>query len=201
MEFEKQQEADDNKDKTASNAASQTTLTKQQSETLILLFQFIGIKYDPVINPIFPQLVVDLAKGLETSHDYDNAVKKDNFAANKDKCNKFVFDVITCAGANPGCPNGRLAIIGFGSSPPTANQWGDPSFKIPNWVVVTTPRAGDVVARATSDEGHCAIMINSKQSIGASHHDGIRVTYFGSSRTWIMKPGEKYVYRRYVPTE
>jgi hypothetical protein len=68
-----------------------------------------------------------------------------DFGPGDNKCNKFVYDVLTAAGASPGEPNGR-----FFKYPPTAGQWADPNYNIPGWDVLgsdDTPRPGDVVAQ------------------------------------------------------
>ena len=100
-------------------------------------------------------------------------------------------------------PNGnRLARLfgGEGSSPPTAGQWADPDYDISGWGVVSSPEAGDVVARARQYSGgatgHVAIMISGIQSIGANA-TVVHVTDFGYGQSH-LRNNERYIYRRYV---
>lgn len=135
------------------------------------------------------------------SKDWSYETSKDNFDSNTNKCNKFVYDVTDEAGASPGTPNGNWLKIALGGdpSPPTAGQWADPAYKIPNWKVVNRPQRGDVAAyshRYSDATGHVAIMKNSSYSIGANAHI-VRVTDFGSNSSH-LPPGSNYVYRRYV---
>ncbi len=58
------------------------------------------------------------------SDEWDFSKPKDNFAANTDKCNKFVYDVLTAAGASPGLPNGF-----FHTSPPWRCTMGGPELR------------------------------------------------------------------------
>ncbi|MNL13171.1 hypothetical protein D3C87_1340730 [compost metagenome] len=124
---------------------------------------------------------------------------KSNFAEGTNKCNLFVYDVTTEAGAGPGLPN---KMKGFKSSPPTAGQWADPDYKIPGWKVVTSPRRGDVAAysfRYSNASGHVGIMNSKTTSVGANHHI-VRQTDFGYSRSHFPPSSTplNYVYRRYI---
>jgi hypothetical protein len=140
--------------------------------------------------------IVDGAEAELSSTEY--AVENNNglFGDPKNKCNLFVSDVLSGADASPGTPNGRL-----GLSPPSAGQWADPNYNIDNWKVVSSPRAGDVVARARhyiNATGHVAIMDSKSSSIGAGHSE-VHRTDFGYGKSH-LKSGESYVYRRYFAT-
>ena len=84
--------------------------------------------------------VADTAQGYKGSTDWSFYVKKDNFPANSNKCNKFVCDVVSEAGApapRPGSP-----------WPFTAIEWAATG-KISNWRKLEAgeaPKAGDVFA-------------------------------------------------------
>ncbi len=142
--------------------------------------------------------IVDNAVDELDSTEY--AVKNNNgfFGDPKNKCNLFVSDVLSESDASPGTPNGRL-----GLSPPSAGQWADPNYEIPNWKVVENPRAGDVVARArhyTDATGHVAIMDTKTTSIGAGEFVVHRTAFGYDTSSEFIHTGESYVYRRYYAT-
>lgn len=145
-----------------------------------------------------------IAEGYGGSKDWNYENSFDNFDENTNKCNKFVYDVTTEAGASPGTPNGFL-----GNSPPTAGQWADPKYSIKGWKIVSKPQRGDVVAYAhnySDATGHVAIIganvvgyrSNIQYSIGTSGtYKSIARTGFGFDAT--LKPSSStYIYRRYV---
>ena len=110
--------------------------------------------------------IVNTAKKYKWSEKWAYDVSKDNFKKNTNKCNKFVYDVLTEAGAPVPTPNGL-----FNTSPPSAGQWGDPNYKIPGWKVVDDPQNGDVVAvphRYSDATGHVGIVSGNKKSISAN---------------------------------
>gem|GEM_PF-5045324 len=132
-------------------------------------------------------------------------VKKDNFKKEKNKCNKFVYDILTDEGASPNTPNGWL-----GGSPPTAEQWADPDFRIDGWKVVqnSEPKPGDVVAQKikySDATGHVAIVttvVPTKNggytgfSVGTSSHLGGNIAH----TNWGFRAAQegKVVFRRFV---
>jgi len=83
------------------------------------------------------------------SMDWAQETTNGNFPSGKDKCNQFVADVLTAAGASPGEPNhGGWPF--YAKYPPTAGQWADPNYDIPGWDVLGSddnPQPGDVVAQ------------------------------------------------------
>jgi hypothetical protein len=144
--------------------------------------------------------IVKNAKSHNGSTDWAYDVKKGRFAENSNKCNLFVDDVLQESGIYIPGPNGKLAIIGYGT-PSTAGQWGDPNYGIPGWQVVTSPQAGDIVAYSTNNysdaTGHVGIMISPTESISASTVGVVRITDFGSNPSHLPSDAH-YVYRRYV---
>jgi len=66
----------------------------------------------------------------------------------KYKCNLFVYDVLKMSGASPGLPNSAGfigSLFNRGPYPPSAGQWGNPNYSIPNWIVLKkgeTPMGG-----------------------------------------------------------
>jgi RHS repeat-associated protein len=132
--------------------------------------------------------ITDLAKSKVGSHDWDFAKKKDNFPKNKDKCNKFVYDILEQSGASPGTPNGNpiKKIFGGQSYPPTADQWADPNYKIPNWRVLLpgeSPEPGDVVAQqipySNGATGHVGIVVGDGQTV-SQESDPIEIVGLGN---------------------
>jgi hypothetical protein len=119
------------------------------------------------------QRISTTAQAKLNMHDWDYGKKKDDFAANSNKCNKFVYDVLKEAGASPGTPNINLvkSILGIKGFPPTAGQWADPNYQIPGWVVLKpgeTPQPGDVVAEKinyTDATGHVGIVVDNQQTV------------------------------------
>jgi hypothetical protein len=104
------------------------------------------------------------------SQDWADKTTNGNFGPGTNKCNKFVYDILTQAGASPGLPNGY-----FGTSPPSAGQWADPNYSIPNWPVLPTgisPAPGDVVAQRipyTDASGHVMIVGPNNTFIGTGN--------------------------------
>lgn len=93
------------------------------------------------------------------------------------KCNQFVYEITTAAGASPGLPNkGGMGarLIGKGPYPPTAGQWGDPHFNISNWKSLDsgeTIRRGDVISipnETINATGHVGIVLRPGVTISAS---------------------------------
>jgi RHS repeat-associated protein len=119
------------------------------------------------------QRIAATAKSKVNSHDWDFGKVKDNFGANKNKCNKFVYDVLKEAGASPGTPNTNLVkqLLGIPAFPPTAAQWADPNYRIPGWVVLKpgeSPAPGDVIAEKinyTDATGHVGIVVDNQQTV------------------------------------
>jgi len=108
------------------------------------------------------------------------------------KCNLFVYDVTTSAGASPGLPNQPGSSDWLrgarGGRPPTAGQWADPNFAIPGWSVVGSPEPGDVA----SSGRHVGIVYGNGLTLSATTLDGVVRSEFG------FRPGEIIVFRRFI---
>jgi len=117
--------------------------------------------------------IAKFAEGYIGSTEWNYDVEKDNFGQNTNKCNKFVYDVTTEAGASPDLPNGNWIkkVFGFGS-PPTAGQWADADYEIPGWKVSDKPGRGSVAAMAIPGQstytGHTGIVSGMKSTISAN---------------------------------
>lgn len=104
--------------------------------------------------------IVAIARKYNGSTAWAFGKRKDNFPANTNKCNKFVYDVTKEAGA--------LALV-IGSNgkprPPLAAEWADPKVLIPGWQALgpnEKPRPGDVAAwphRYSDATGHSGIVV------------------------------------------
>jgi cell wall-associated NlpC family hydrolase len=117
------------------------------------------------------------------------------------KCNVFVYHVLTQAGL-PVPLVTRESVEWNGKrleekSPPLANEWADPNFKIPHWEVVTIPREGDIAAqRGEGGSGHVGIVISGNRTISqSSDTDLVEDTKWG----FRDENAGKMVFRRYVP--
>jgi hypothetical protein len=78
--------------------------------------------------------------------EWSEGVTNGVYGPGTNKCNLFVHDVLTAAGADPGLPHGWRH-----PSPPMASDWANPSYDIPQWRPLTAgehPEPGDVVAQS-----------------------------------------------------
>lgn len=134
-----------------------------------------------------------------TAEDYVNyeswAVKaeKSNFYEDTNKCNLFVYDVLTESGASPGLPNKPPGLKG---SPPLAGQWANPDYKIPGWKVVPVPSRGVVAAEALAGggarfTGHVGIGVGGNRTVSAGEFKIVR-------GDWGFRPNQKVVFRKWV---
>jgi len=115
------------------------------------------------------QKIIEAAQRQIGSTDWDTKVAKGNFPEGTNKCNLFVHEMLTGAGATPGLPNGHLY---WKQYPPSAGQWADPSYAIPGWRVLgpdESPQAGDVAAQPgnySDATGHVVIVGPNNTFIG-----------------------------------
>jgi hypothetical protein len=150
------------------------------------------------------QKIVDRASAQIGSGDWHFDVAKGNFGPGKDKCNLFVYDMLTDAGASPGLPNGHW----WNPYPPTAANWADPSFAIPGWRVLGSgeiPQPGDVVGQRipwdNGATGHVMIVGPNATFIGVGTSEKIESVapkmLGGIYPSPDARPGGLLVYRRY----
>jgi hypothetical protein len=138
--------------------------------------------------------IVRVARSKVGSKDWMYSVKKDEFAANTNKCNKFVYDVVVEAKVKP-APEVSVYLI-F-SRPPTAGEWADPKVTITGWDVVTTPQAGDVVAEAhryADATGHVGIVVAAGLTVSAASTVGGVIV----ENDWGFREGQTPTFRRYT---
>ncbi len=147
--------------------------------------------------------IVRIAQKYVGSQVWSDGVAKEHYGPNTNKCNLFVYDVLTEAGASPGLPNGW-----WNHYPPLASQWADPGYAMPHWpILVPTaqPLPGDVIAQsiAYSDaSGHVMIMAPNDYVIGTGDRgNGPHGTIEFIPRPMALGPAplgpERY--RRWVP--
>lgn len=94
---------------------------------------------------IVRQKIVESAQKHIGSPAWDFHLAKGTYPENTDKCNLFVYEMLTGAGATPGTPHGWRH-----PSSPRAGEWADPDYAIPGWRVLgpdEPPQPGDVVAQ------------------------------------------------------
>lgn len=134
--------------------------------------------------------------------DWQDSASRSNFPAPSNKCNLFVYEVLSSADADPGLPNGWI-----NNYPPTAGQWADPAYAIPNWRVLPSeepPLPGDVVAQHIEYDdasGHVMIVGRNGNFIGTgegadAHGQIVDIL----ARDNLGRPGDRHgplVYRRW----
>ncbi|MGL4554440.1 MAG: hypothetical protein ACRC33_25030 [Gemmataceae bacterium] len=146
----------------------------------------------------FGPLIYQVARNYaqQTSRLWLNSATKGDFPAGKNKCNLFVYDVIVEAGVRP--PPSVSKILWFGSRMPTAQEWSDPNVTIENWLVVSEPAPGDVVAIGFDDNGrpgatgHVGICGGNNTTISAASNQAGRVI----QNDWGFRPTMRPTFRR-----
>jgi hypothetical protein len=139
--------------------------------------------------------------------------KKDEFQPGQNKCNKFVGDVITEAGARATVlgEDGKPLPIAPGSKiarPPRAADWADSTVSIPNWRVLwpaERPQPGDVAAYKLPGggrdfSGHSGIITSIDPSgtvHGVAAHDD-KIGPDDKFQPPTSNSDRKVVYRRYT---
>jgi hypothetical protein len=147
------------------------------------------------------QKIVEAAQKQIGSGDWHFDVAKGNFGPNTDKCNLFVYDMLTGAGASPGLPNGHWWWKHY---PPTAANWADPAFAIPGWRVLSSgesPQPGDVVGQRiqwpNGATGHVMIVGPNANFLGVGESE--KIESVAAKMMGKNQPGGLLVYRRYEP--
>jgi hypothetical protein len=104
---------------------------------------------------------------------WDFNLAKGTYPEGTDKCNLFVYEMLTGAGASPGTPHGWRH-----PSSPRAGEWADPNYAIPGWRVLgpeEPPQPGDVVAQprefSNGASGHVMIVGPNDTFIGVGEPD------------------------------
>jgi hypothetical protein len=150
------------------------------------------------------QKIVESAQKHIGSTDWDFNLAKGNFPEGTNKCNLFVHEMLTGAGASPGTPNGWRH-----PSPPSAGQWANPSYAIPGWRVLgpgESPQSGDVAAQPgnySDATGHVVIVGPNNTFIGvgrpAYEHAPEKIESI-PKKDIIVEPPAKgpLLYRRFV---
>ena len=123
--------------------------------------------------------IAQTALSYKGSTQWAYSVKKDDFAAGKHKCNKFIYDVLSESGVT----------AFYSNRVPLAGEWADPKIIISGWdVIIESPHVGDIIAGGHSFEdasGHVAIVTHVFESgyietISASRTN-VRTENFGNS--------------------
>ena len=138
--------------------------------------------------------IAQIALSYKGSTQWAYSVRKDNFAAGKNKCNKFIYDVLLESNAS----------ASYSGRAPLAGEWADPKVMIPDWAVVTgSPRVGDVIAGGHSFEdasGHVAIVTHVFESgyieTMSANKSNVQIETFGNS---VLKNKGKWGKTTYKP--
>jgi cell wall-associated NlpC family hydrolase len=140
----------------------------------------------------FVAAIVQVARSKIGRPDWMTDREKDDFGKGKNKCNKFVYDVLIEAGVKPPPVVPKYIIL---SRPPTAGEWADSSVSIVGWKVVSDPKPGDVVAEAHTyidATGHVGIVVGDKQTVSASSFVGGLIV----QNDWGFRRDNKPTFRR-----
>ena len=147
------------------------------------------------------QKIVESAQKQIGSGDWHFDVAKGNFGPKTDKCNLFIYDMLTDAGASPGLPKGHWY---WKQYPPTAENWADPSFAIPGWRVLSageSPQPGDVVGQRiqwpNGATGHVMVVGPNANFIGVGESE--KIESVAAKMMGTGQPGGLLVYRRHGP--
>ncbi|WP_020466071.1 CHAP domain-containing protein [Singulisphaera acidiphila] len=138
--------------------------------------------------------IVRVARSKVGAKDWMYGTAKDEFAANTNKCNKFVYDVVVEAGVKP---PPKVSMYLIFSRPPTAGEWADPKVEISGWEVVTTPQPGDIVAEAhryADATGHVGIVVGPNLTVSAASNVGGVIV----ENDWGFRTGQTPTFRRYT---
>ena len=125
------------------------------------------------------------------SEDWSVDAEKDNFESGTNKCNKFVYDVLEESGAEvPLIHDGRNPLNKEGF-PPVAADWENKDIEIEGWVVIDSPKPGDVA----SYDGHVGVVSGDDTTVSASSNEGKVV-----ENDWGFRTSQKgkVTFRRYV---
>jgi RHS repeat-associated protein len=154
----------------------------------------LGLEEGSPTNLIKRQLINDLALSYNGSTAWCFDCKKDNFPSGSNKCNKYVYDVATQAGAQP-LIHARA---------PLAAEWATSSVNITNWRTLNnneTPQAGDVAAYRLSGggsaySGHTGIITSEFFGLWDSNSSAHK--YAVSPERGQFEDNDKTVYRRFT---
>jgi RHS repeat-associated protein len=132
-----------------------------------------GQNADPDLD--IRKAIADTARSYVGSHNWLDT-------AGSNKCNAFVFDVLTQVGHAPPKLGGsiryllgyQLGVTSLLKYAPIAGQWADASIDIPNWTVVSAgpqqAQPGDIIAEKinySDASGHVGIVVGSQQTASA----------------------------------
>lgn len=137
------------------------------------------------------------AKAEVGSTEWNFDVEKDNFGKNTNKCNKFVHDMVTESGVDLPTPNGGM--FGPNEYPINAGQWADPNYEIPGWMIVKSPKNGDVISmklEGSGFTGHTGIVVTSRgyRNTVSANGNAIVLNNWG----FRSEQANKIVIRRYI---
>lgn len=129
--------------------------------------------------------IAHTAASYKGSNDWDYSKRKGLFSPNTNKCNQFVRDAFIPVPVT----NGLM-------SPPTAEQWANPDYDIPNFPVVDAPLPDDIIAEAheyPDATGHVGIVVATGKTASVSSKTGnVEV------KDWGFRSTNNPTYRRWT---
>jgi hypothetical protein len=144
--------------------------------------------------------IAKVALKYKKSENWSYIKSKGAFGKNTNKCNLFVYDVLSEININlPLQDQGfstYIPFIGEENMPYTAGQWADPSLEIPGFKIVSSPKIGDIIAIAmdyADATGHVGIITGNKQTTLQSSKTDLVET-----NDWGFREDQQAVYRRYI---
>jgi hypothetical protein len=111
-----------------------------------------------------PEQTITEARRHIGSEAWKHGRKRGNFGSNAYKCNLFVYEMARNSGAEIPLMHSSKTPFSDERYPPVAADWSNPKTEIKGWVVVDTPKPGDVA----SDGKHMGIVSGEGTTISAS---------------------------------
>jgi hypothetical protein len=143
------------------------------------------------------QRIAQTARKYNGSSVWAYSKRKDNFPANTDKCNKYVYDVTKEAGAEARTKGSKGKM-----RPLLAGEWANPSVSIPNWRVLAPaerPQPGDVAAYPLPGHATCtghSGIVTSVDADGTVHAIAAHADVVGPDDKF-QSTNKRVLFRRY----
>lgn len=122
--------------------------------------------------------VLEIAYKYVNTNDWVEYSKRGLFRPGVPKCNIYVYEVLTAAGAHVPRMGGELgkATGGRYGYPPLAADWFAKDKEIRGWNIVSDPLPGDVVSNGV----HVGLYVSRNRIISATTNGGVRESEFNT---------------------